>query len=61
MAYLEEQNVGHGSISLYDSFLNEQGFIKICDPTAATSNPYNVVKGYYYSPEILRCLVHETG
>lgn len=56
LAYLEEVNVGHGSISLADCYLNEKGFIKICDPTFATSNPFLIVPGYYYSPELLSCV-----
>lgn len=57
LAYLQEQNVGHGSVSLKDCFLNEEGFVKISDPTCASSNPYCIVKGYFYAPEILRCLM----
>ena len=41
---------------MHDIYLSETGFIKICDPTAATSSPYEITSGYFYSPEILRSI-----
>ena len=54
LGYLQQENIGHGSVSLLDMYITPDGLVKIVDPSIASSSPFNFMDGYYYSPEILR-------
>lgn len=54
LSYLQKENIGHGSISLIDIYITQDGLVKIIDPSIASSSPFNLTEGYYYSPEILK-------
>ena len=60
LEYLQTSNVGHGSVSLCDSYLNDCGFVKICDPTLANTNPFVFTPGYFYSPEVIEVFRKES-
>ena len=49
LQYLEESEIGHGCISPLDICLADD-LVKIVDPSVASSNPFSIVEGYYYSP-----------
>jgi hypothetical protein len=53
LAYLQKESVGHGCISPIDIFIAADGTVKVVDPSIATSSPFNLLEGYYYSPEIM--------
>ena len=50
LAYLQKENIGHGSVSLLDMYISPDGLVKIVDPSIASSSPFNFSEGYYYSP-----------
>jgi hypothetical protein len=51
--YLESKSIGHGCISMKDIVIASSGVVKLIDPCFATSSPFNLISGYYYSPELL--------
>ena len=53
LAYLQKESVGHGCISPIDIFIASDGTIQVVDPSVATSSPFVLQEGYYYSPEIM--------
>lgn len=54
LAFLQRESVGHGSVSLLDIFLTSDGTVKIADPSVASSSPFDMHDGYFYSPEVLK-------
>lgn len=53
LSYLQKESVGHGCISPIDIFIANDGTIRVVDPSIATSSPFVLQEGYYYSPEIM--------
>lgn len=53
LAYLQKESIGHGCVSPIDIFVAPDGTVKVVDPSIATSSPFNLLEGYYYSPEIM--------
>jgi hypothetical protein len=41
LAYLQKENIGHGSVSLLDMYISPDGLVKIVDPSIASSSPFN--------------------
>lgn len=52
LGYLEGEETGHGCLSPLDICLAD-GVIKVVDPSIASSSPFSLREGYYYSPELL--------
>lgn len=53
LAYLEEEETGHGCMSVLDICLAD-GVVKVADPSIASASPLSITEGYYYSPELLQ-------
>ena len=60
LEYLETVEIGHGCISPLDICLSD-GMVKVVDPSIASSSPFMISDGYYYSPELLEQTLRQEG